>query len=175
MNVFIRIDFAKTIDNRLKAHENQSYLAPSSFTLLLCYSLASLDLRDSGIMVCTQHFRQHPFANSRLRLATLILTLLAGALNSAWANSAAAVDRHQHTVIDRWPSTNGLGKKRQRRQPRLSCCYNGRTWSSVPDFDLQVPGESLSFMDGLNALGYAVYALDARGYGRDPHATQAVG
>ncbi len=42
---------------------------------------------------------------------------------------------------------------------------HGRTWSSLPDFDLQVAGEELSLMDGLVALGYRVYALDARGYG----------
>ena len=42
---------------------------------------------------------------------------------------------------------------------------HGRTWSSLPDFDLEVPGESLSLMDGVAALGFNVYALDARGYG----------
>ena len=45
---------------------------------------------------------------------------------------------------------------------------HGRTWSAIPDFDLQVEGEELSFMDGLVALGYRVYALDARGYGATP-------
>ncbi|MEH6587041.1 MAG: alpha/beta fold hydrolase [Halioglobus sp.] len=45
---------------------------------------------------------------------------------------------------------------------------HGRTWSSIPDFDLQVEGEDLSFMDGLVALGYRVYALDGRGYGATP-------
>lgn len=43
--------------------------------------------------------------------------------------------------------------------------HHGRTWSSLPDFDLQVPGENLSLMDGFNAMGYSVWALDARGYG----------
>lgn len=42
---------------------------------------------------------------------------------------------------------------------------HGRTWSSLPDFDLQVEAEDLSLMDGLNRLGYAAWALDARGYG----------
>ncbi|MBT5720515.1 MAG: alpha/beta fold hydrolase, partial [Gammaproteobacteria bacterium] len=46
--------------------------------------------------------------------------------------------------------------------------HHGRTWSSLPDFDLQVPGEELSLMDGFNALGYSVWALDARGYGKTP-------
>ncbi len=43
--------------------------------------------------------------------------------------------------------------------------HHGRTWSSIPDFDLQVPGESLSLMDGFNAMGYSAWAMDARGYG----------
>lgn len=46
--------------------------------------------------------------------------------------------------------------------------HHGRTWSSIPDFDLQVPGEDLSLMDGFNAEGYSVWALDARGYGATP-------
>jgi len=46
--------------------------------------------------------------------------------------------------------------------------HHGRTWSALPDFDLQVPGEDLSLMEGFNALGYSVWALDARGYGGTP-------
>lgn len=42
---------------------------------------------------------------------------------------------------------------------------HGRTWSALPDFDLQVEGESLSLMDGLAQAGYRSYALDLRGYG----------
>lgn len=45
---------------------------------------------------------------------------------------------------------------------------HGRTWSAVPDFDLQVEGEDLSLMDGLVEAGYAVYAIDLRGYGDTP-------
>jgi pimeloyl-ACP methyl ester carboxylesterase len=43
--------------------------------------------------------------------------------------------------------------------------HHGRTWSSLPDFDLQVPGEELSLMDGFNDMGFSVWAMDARGYG----------
>lgn len=46
--------------------------------------------------------------------------------------------------------------------------HHGRTWSAIPDFDLQVPGESLSLMDGFNAMGYSAWAMDARGYGATP-------
>lgn len=45
---------------------------------------------------------------------------------------------------------------------------HGRTWSAQPDFDLQVPGESRSTMDMLVAEGFAVYAVDQRGYGGTP-------
>lgn len=45
---------------------------------------------------------------------------------------------------------------------------HGRTWSARPNFDLQVPGEDLSLMDGLAEAGYAAFALDLRGYGETP-------
>jgi len=45
---------------------------------------------------------------------------------------------------------------------------HGRTWSGVPDFDLQVPGEDLSLMDGLVEQGWSTFALDLRGYGATP-------
>ena len=45
---------------------------------------------------------------------------------------------------------------------------HGRTWSALPDFDLQVAGEHRSVMQALVARGYTVYALDARGYGATP-------
>lgn len=42
---------------------------------------------------------------------------------------------------------------------------HGRTYSSLPDFDLHTDDENLSMMDALVARGFNVYALDARGYG----------
>ena len=42
---------------------------------------------------------------------------------------------------------------------------HGRTWSGLPNFDLHAPGQRVSVMDALVADGYAVYALDQRGYG----------
>jgi pimeloyl-ACP methyl ester carboxylesterase len=45
---------------------------------------------------------------------------------------------------------------------------HGRTWSARPDFDLIVPGEQRSVMQAFMRRGYAVYALDARGYGGTP-------
>jgi alpha-beta hydrolase superfamily lysophospholipase len=51
-------------------------------------------------------------------------------------------------------------------QPRAAILLlHGRTWSSLPNFDLQVPGERRSFMDALADAGFDVFALDMRGYG----------
>ncbi len=50
---------------------------------------------------------------------------------------------------------------------------HGRTWSSLPDFDLRVGDDPrLSLMHALASRGVATYALDLRGYGeteRDPN------
>jgi pimeloyl-ACP methyl ester carboxylesterase len=45
---------------------------------------------------------------------------------------------------------------------------HGRTWSSRPDFDLQVPGMQRSVLQSLSAQGFAAYAVDLRGYGETP-------
>src|SRR5262245_2808015 len=45
---------------------------------------------------------------------------------------------------------------------------HGLTWSSRPDFDLQVPGLDRSVMSSLAARGFAAYGVDLRGYGETP-------
>ena len=45
---------------------------------------------------------------------------------------------------------------------------HGRTWSTLPDFDLQVEDEELSLMDGLVEANIATYGIDLRGYGATP-------
>ena len=45
---------------------------------------------------------------------------------------------------------------------------HGGTWSARPNFDLQVDGDQRSVMDALVRRGYAVYAVDQRGYGATP-------
>lgn len=61
-----------------------------------------------------------------------------------------------------------LWMKRPAKPRAVILLLHGRTWSARPDFDLQVPGESLSLMDDLVRRGFAVYALDQRGYGETP-------
>ncbi len=45
---------------------------------------------------------------------------------------------------------------------------HGRTWSSMPDFDLQVAEKQRSLMDALVRVGFTAYAVDMRGYGDTP-------
>lgn len=67
-------------------------------------------------------------------------------------------DGHPIAVWSRVPAT-----------PRVVLVLvHGRTWSSRPDFDLQVPGLERSVLSALAAQGVAAYAVDLRGYGKTP-------
>lgn len=55
---------------------------------------------------------------------------------------------------------------RSAKAPRATLLLvHGRTWSSLPNFDLRPTGEDRSVIDAFVRRGYAVYALDQRGYG----------
>ncbi len=84
-------------------------------------------------------------------------------MSSALAQAALV----KHTVNADGQSL-ALWEKRAAKPKATIVLLHGRTWSSLPDFDLQVPGEHHSLMDALVARGYAVYALDLRGYGATP-------
>lgn len=112
---------------------------------------------------------------ARAAMALLLVLSLAGAL--AHAQSVVAETRAQptspraalvrHTVVaDGHPLA--LWEKRPPAPTRAIVLVHGRTWSALPDFDLQVNGEQRSLMDALVAKGYATYALDLRGYGATP-------
>lgn len=68
-------------------------------------------------------------------------------------------DGHPLTVWSKRPPTQARG---------AILLVHGRTWSSLPNFDLKVPGLRVSLMDALVARGYAAYAVDLRGYGGTP-------
>ncbi|MEO6348205.1 MAG: alpha/beta hydrolase [Aquaticitalea sp.] len=78
----------------------------------------------------------------------------------------------KHTVLsDGHPMA--VWEKKAENPKGFILFVHGRTWSGVPDFDLQVDGENLSLMDGLVAQGYTTFAVDLRGYGGTPRdATQ---
>lgn len=89
-----------------------------------------------------------------------IMVFISGAL--AQGNYAT-----MHTVMaDGHPMA--LWEKSVENPKGIILLHHGRTWSSLPDFDLQVEGEDLSLMDGFNDRGYTVWAMDARGYGETP-------
>ena len=78
-----------------------------------------------------------------------------------------AAELERHTVVaDGHPLA--VWEKSAPGASQAILLVHGRTWSALPDFDLQVEGEDLSLMDGLVAAGYAVYAVDLRGYGQTP-------
>ena len=85
---------------------------------------------------------------------------------AASAAASAAPERMTVTADDGFALA--LWRKAPPQPRRSVLLIHGRTWSGRPDFDLQVPGESRSFMDALVAQGYAAYALDLRGYGATP-------
>lgn len=96
--------------------------------------------------------------------AFCLAVCVAGAIVPA---ASAQVARVKHTVMSGGVSL-ALWEKRPPKPTRAIVLLHGRTWSSVPDFDLQVGGEQRSLMDALVARSYAVYALDLRGYGATP-------
>jgi len=89
----------------------------------------------------------------------LLLIVLAGTAEPA------TLERHT-VLVDGHPFA--VWEKRAADARRAVLLVHGRTWSARPDFDLQVDGEDLSLMDGLVDAGYAVYAVDLRGYGETP-------
>ncbi len=92
---------------------------------------------------------------------------LAGFLLGASPTLGQEAPLLRHTVeVDRHPMA--LWEKSPPDPWGTILLVHGRTWSSLPDFDLQVSGEELSLMDGLVAEGLSTFALDLRGYGETP-------
>jgi pimeloyl-ACP methyl ester carboxylesterase len=81
------------------------------------------------------------------------------------ASQAASLQRHTVTVEGH---AIAVHSKRPARPRAAVLLIHGRTWSGLPDFDLQVAGEQVSLMDALVAADVAAYAVDLRGYGATP-------
>lgn len=80
-------------------------------------------------------------------------------------DGAPALRRH---TVDADGHPIAVHSKRPARASAAVLLIHGRTWSGLPDFDLQVPGADVSLMDALAAAGVAAYAVDLRGYGATP-------
>jgi pimeloyl-ACP methyl ester carboxylesterase len=79
--------------------------------------------------------------------------------------AARVVERRRHDVIADDGHALAVWEKSPTDPLGVVLLVHGRTWSAVPDFDLQVEGKQRSLMDALVARGFATYAIDLRGYG----------
>jgi len=95
-----------------------------------------------------------------------IITMAAVLLLATTAFAEKAELKHHTVTSDGHPIA--LWEKSAANAEEAVLLVHGRTWSALPDFDLQVEGEDLSLMDGLVEEGYAVFAVDLRGYGETP-------
>jgi len=80
---------------------------------------------------------------------------------------AASAERVRHEV-DSDGHPMAVWEKGVDEPSAVVLLVHGRTWSTVPDFDLQLPGEDLSLMDGIVEMGVSAYGVDLRGYGATP-------
>jgi pimeloyl-ACP methyl ester carboxylesterase len=102
-----------------------------------------------------------------MAMRTAVAVLVAAvARRPADARADAGPPAHLTVVVDGHPMA--VWSRAPKHPKGVIVLLHGRTWSSLPDFDLQVPGDRRSVMEALAARGYAVYALDARGYGSTP-------
>lgn len=96
-----------------------------------------------------------------------LMVVIAGSACTATTGSPERPTLLRHTVeADGHPLA--VWEKSPDEPRSVLLLVHGRTWSTVPDFDLQVPGEDLSLMDGLVDMGVAAYGIDLRGYGETP-------
>jgi len=108
---------------------------------------------------------RHGCALAIVATALVLATTPAGLAQRQPAASSSAPDRftvmsdgHPMAVWSRRPAT-----------PKgVILLVHGRTWSSRPDFDLQVSGLQRSVLASFVSQGFAAYAVDLRGYGETP-------
>jgi alpha-beta hydrolase superfamily lysophospholipase len=104
----------------------------------------------------------HKTALAGAILRIFLISLLLGISGSSLAATPVA-----HTVmVDGHPFR--VWEKSAARPSSVILLVHGRTWSTRPDFDLQVSGEEQSLMDGLVERNITVYGIDLRGYGETP-------
>ncbi|MDA0312774.1 MAG: alpha/beta fold hydrolase [Gemmatimonadetes bacterium] len=99
------------------------------------------------------------------RLCQNVLILAAGALTTVAPVLAQAPTRH---TVDADDHPLAVWEKSAPGANAVLLLVHGRTWSTLPDFDLRPPGEELSLMDGLGEKGITTYGVDIRGYGATP-------
>lgn len=101
-------------------------------------------------------------------LCLLALAALATPLAHAAEAAKFATSAQRHPVVADDGHQLVLWGKQAAAPKGAILLLHGRTWSSLPNFDLQVEGTPRSVLDALAYAGYAAYALDQRGYGATP-------
>ncbi len=96
-----------------------------------------------------------------------LLTILVVFVSTGDLFAQEPIQRIKHTVVSEGHPITVWEKGFDTNHPPILFVH-GRTWSGVPDFDLQVEGEELSLMDGMIEMGFSTYAIDLRGYGDTP-------
>src|SRR5260221_1867914 len=91
----------------------------------------------------------------------MIVALLAGA-----PQVAARQPVKHDVVVD--GHTLAVWEKKGAQPRAVIVLLHGRTWSSLPNFDLQVPGERRTLIEALPAARLDEFAVDLRGYGSTP-------
>lgn len=105
--------------------------------------------------------------STRFLIAAVVLFAGAGPVATA-APPAASTTATRLAVVADDGHTLALWAKVPPAPRGTILLLHGRTWSALPNFDLQVPGTPRSAMDAFAHAGYATYALDQRGYGASP-------
>lgn len=101
---------------------------------------------------------------TRIARVAVFVSCFLGPVVAAGAQSSPAPRRHEVRADDGHRLV--VWEKRPTRAPLGEIILlHGRTWSARPNFDLRVAGQPVSLMEALVTRGYAVYALDQRGYG----------
>src|SRR5437016_117537 len=109
-----------------------------------------------------------------MRLIAVVLGLSVAAYSQAGQRPASppspAQSRPEVGSLERFTVTSDGHPMavwgRRPANPRGSILLvHGMTWSTRPDFDLQVPGMQRSVMSSFVAQGFAAYGVDLRGYG----------
>lgn len=105
-----------------------------------------------------------------MRLPTLLLStlLICSSANAADSPAAAGTGAQRLAVVADDGHVLTLWAKLPAAPKGAILLLHGRTWSALPNFDLQVAGTPRSVLDALVYQGYAAYALDQRGYGASP-------
>ena len=112
------------------------------------------------------------FKNKFLLIFLLITTIACTTDHKKVEKTSTTAILVKNTLLKHTVLSNGhpmaVWEKKADSARGLILFVHGRTWSSVPDFDLQVDDEDLSLMDGMVEQGYSTYAIDLRGYGGTP-------